>query len=138
MSVIGILLSKLDINIGINGKKQLDDLDKKLKQTEKSTVLLNKATLAYAAALTAVGTVLVKVTKDGFAYNAALENSKAGLISLSVAVQDKSIPVMERYSEATKEATATLEKLEKINSQTPHTLNQTNQIYKSMYVSMKK
>ena len=78
-----------------------------------------------------------KLVGDGFRYNMKLEEAKAGLTSLSVAVQDKTIPVMERYARANKEATATLIKLQEINAQTPHTLDQTNQIYKAMYVSMK-
>jgi len=77
-----------------------------------------------------------KIFYDGFAYNSAIENAQAGLASLSVAVQDKSIPVMERYSIANIEAAQTLERLQEINAQTPHTLDETNQIYKAMYVSM--
>jgi len=66
-----------------------------------------------------------------------MEQSLQGLTALSVATQSKAIPVMQRYTLAAEEATATMRELEEINSQTPHTLDQTNKIYKSMYVSMK-
>ncbi len=90
-----------------------------------------------AGGLAAVGTALYSVAKAGFAYNNAMEQNLQGLTALSVATQNKSIPVMQRYATATKEATATMAELQKINVQTPHTLDQTNKIYKAMYVSMK-
>ena len=73
----------------------------------------------------------------GFDYAAQMELSKAGLSALSLAIQDKNIPLTIRMNEATKESIVVMKALQEINANTPHTLDQTNQIYKAMYVSMK-
>jgi len=119
---------------------EFDDLDFKVNKTEKSfgTLKGSIAGLATAAVgIYAVEKALESVMKSGFSFNIELEEAKAGLISLSVAVQDKSIPVLERYNAANIEATSTLKELQRINAQTPHSLNETNKIYNAMYVSMK-
>jgi len=119
---------------------EFDDLDFKVNKTDKSfgTLKGSIAGLATAAVgIYAVEKALESVMKSGFSFNKELEEAKAGLISLSVAVQDKSIPVLDRYNAANIEATSTLKELQRINAQTPHSLNETNKIYKAMYVSMK-
>jgi len=144
-------MAKLIIDIDVKDIHELKELEQQLNRTDKSTNNLNnsnkktassfvstaaKAAVA-TAAMYALSRALTKVVSDGFAYNKAMEESKAGLVALAVAVQDKAIPVTERYAKANREATNTLIELQKINAETPHTLDQTNKIYKAMYVSMK-
>ena len=82
--------------------------------------------------------------KTGIEFNKNMENSVAGLTALTVAtssnisVMGKHLSIMEKYRLAQIEATKTTKELIRINAQTPHTLNQTIQIYKSIYSSMKK
>lgn len=84
-----------------------------------------------------------KVAKTGYAFNNSMEQSIAGLQALSVATSSnisstgEILSLTQKYSLAQKEATKTAKELAKINTETPHTLDQTNQIYKAMYVSMK-
>ena len=83
------------------------------------------------------------VVKTGFEFNKNMENSIAGLSALTVATSGntsalgKHLSISEKYNLAQQEAIKTSIELQKINSQTPHSLEQTNQIYKAMYVSMK-
>ena len=120
--------------------KKLKELDAPIQQTNKSFTDTNAGLISMAkniVGVTIAYQAMNKIVSDGFAFNKAIEEAKNGLASLSVATQSKAIPVMERYAIANKEATKTLEELQKINVQTPHTLDQTNKIYKAMYVSMK-
>ena len=145
MAVTETIILKSDSTQIKTASKDLNGLSTSANKADTSatkTATSFKAMAATAATL-AVAVYAVKkamdaVTKVGFSYNKQLEDSKSGLIALSVAMQDKSIPVTERYAIANKEATQTLIDLQKINAQTPHTLNQTNNIYKAMYPSMKK
>ncbi|MEA2091420.1 MAG: hypothetical protein U9O83_03520, partial [Campylobacterota bacterium] len=128
----------------IRARTELDRLEKQGYKTEKSTDKITKSfnlfsasTIATTAAVYGLSRAFNKTLSDGMAYNKQIEQSKAGLIALSVAVQDKTIPVLERYNKATLESTATMKELQKINVQTPHTLDQTNKIYKAMYASMR-
>ena len=122
----------------VNG--EFNKLEKSVKSANTSTNTLNTSLMNLAkgaVGIYAINQAFSAVVKSGFAFNSQMEQAKAGLTSLAVAVQDKSIPVMERYRKANLEASDTLVRLQKINAQTPHTLDQTNQIYKAMYVSMK-
>lgn len=133
----------LRIKISIDKKtgelKVLDgEFNKLSNSVNKTDTLMSKVQnrILGVASAYAVYRAAQKTISDGFSFNKSLEDSKAGLVALSVAVQDKSIPIMQRYATANLEAADTLEKLQKINIQTPHTLTETNQIYKAMYVSM--
>jgi len=120
---------------------EFDELGNKINDADVNTNSLTSSLIGVAKGVVgiyAVNKAFRAVTDSGFAFNMQLEDAKAGLTALSVAVQDKSIPVMERYNIGNKEAIETLRELQRINVETPHTLNQTNQIYKAMYVSMKK
>lgn len=117
-------------------KPHIDNADTGFKNFN-SSLVGNIAQVAGAViAFRGLTSAMSGVVSNGFAYNKSLEESKAGLIALSVAVQDKAIPATERFARANLEASSTLKELQKINSQTPHSLDQTNQIYKAMYVSM--
>jgi len=144
-------MGRLTIETVVTGKSDVDQLrastdklDKSVDTLAKDNTKLSKSTKDYSAILTkanvalvAFGASMTKVMSDGFSFNSEMEQSIAGLKALSVATQDKALPVLERYNRAQKEATSTMKELQRINTQTPHTLNQTNQIYRAMYVSMK-
>jgi len=120
---------------------EFDKLNRSVKSASKNTndfTTSLKGLAKGAIGIYAISKAFDAVVKSGFAYNMKLEEAKSGLVALSVAIQDSAIPVTERYAKANKEATKTLVELQKINADTPHTLDQTNQIYKAMYVSMRK
>jgi len=144
-------MAKLKINIEVTGESKVKNLDKSIKNLEHNSNSLDKqnkktsssiAGIATATAL-AVGSLyllqksMTAVIRSGFEYSKQMEESEAGLNALSLAIQDKGIPLTERMTTATREATVVMAELQKINAKTPHTLDQTNQIYKAMYVSMK-
>ena len=144
MAEIHELVLKSDSTQIKKGAKDLDGLavsagkaEQSTKKTTSGMFKLGVATVGATAGIYSIQKALVAVGKTGFAFNKALEDAKGGLVSLSVAMQDSSIPLTERYAKANKEATESLTKLVAINAQTPHSLNETNKIYKAMYVSMK-
>ena len=121
-------------------ESEFDKLNKRVKTASHNTNTFKNDLIGLAkgaVGIYAINEAFKAVIKTGFDYNSQLENAKGGLVALSVAIQDKAIPVTERYTRANAEATKTLQELQKINAATPHTLGQTNQIYKAMYVSMK-
>lgn len=144
-------MAKLNIEINVVGSNDVKTLEKSLKQLESSSVKVdrqNKSSEAsfksmaikIAAATAAIYTLQKAIrlaTSTGFEYNNSIEQSKQGLIALSVAAQDKAIPVIDRYKNAVNEANYSMAELQKINAETPHTLDQTNKIYKAMYISMR-
>jgi len=151
----------IDLKVRGDGSVQIDKVKKSAKATEKATNNLKKsnkelsnsykdlktdlgsfvgtaATIyGVAKAFEALYTVTRKVVFDGFEFNKQMEESKAGLQALSLAIQDQAIPLTERLASAQKESIVVMKELQKVNTATPHTLNQTNQIYKTLYVSMK-
>ena len=144
MAEIHELVLKSDSTQIKKGAKDLDGLavsagkaEQSTKKTTSGMFKLGVATVGATAGIYSIQKALVAVGKTGFAFNKALEDAKGGLVSLSVAMQDSSIPLTERYAKANKEATESLTKLVAVNTQTPHSLNETNKIYKAMYVSMK-
>jgi len=151
----------IDIQVKDDGSVQINKVTKSAKNAEKETSKLkqtNKALsnsykdlktdigkfvgvvasiYAVAKAFQALYDITSKIVADGFAWNKQIEESKAGLNALALVMQDKALPLTERMIGANKEAIVTLKELQKINALTPHTLDQTNKIYKAMYVSMK-
>lgn len=144
-------MAKLLIDIDVNGQAKVKQLDKAFKDVEHSAGGVSKQSRATAASIATMATGFVsgaaavyalqrafrETLSAGFEFAKQMEESKAGLQSLALAVQDKNIPLTERMTAATKEATVVMAELQKVNAKTPHTLDQTNQIYKAMYVSMK-
>jgi len=144
-------MARLDINVGVNGANKVEALDKSLKNLENTTSSVNRTgrltqssfgsmatVMATAAtAIYAIKTAFDKTLSSGIAFNSAIETSTAGLSALALTMQDKAISATQRLDNATNEASATMQKLQEINAKTPHTLDQTNQIYKAMYVSMR-
>jgi len=137
-------MARLDIDIKVSGEHELEQLEKTAIRTDtgfsklQSTIVtLDASFRLLSGAISLIRAPMEAMIKTGFEYNKSIEQNRGGIVALSVAMQDKAIPVMERYAYAQKEAMATLKELEKINAQTPHTLDQTNQIYKALYTSMK-
>ncbi len=129
----------------VNG--EFDELNKKVNKSNSSVSSMKSSLLGLAGAvggIYAVEKAFEAVIKTGFAFNKNMEDSIAGLTALTVATSSnvsamgKHLSIAEKYNLSQKEAIKTANELAKINAETPHTLNQTNQIYKAMYVSMKK
>lgn len=84
------------------------------------------------------------IGRSGFETNRTIQkltNSLATSIAITSANVDstsKQISLSEKYAMATNEARLSLEQLNKINLDTPHTLDQTVKIYDAMYIGMKK
>jgi len=144
-------MAKLLINIDVTGEAKVTTLDKslnKLEHNSKNVDVQNKKTSSSFASMAVVaaavaGSIYVlqkamtAVVRSGFEFSKQMEDSKAGLSALSLAIQDKNIPLTERMTNANREAIVVMQTLQKVNAKTPHTLDQTNKIYKAMYVSMK-
>lgn len=149
-------MAKLIIDVEVDGSgklqllsNQVDDIGHKAEKADKPFKNLGqtldninrKLQLAGAvvgtAALTAFTVAVGKTVRAGIEFNSNMETYRGGLVALALTVQDKSIPLSERLTRATKETTASIAALQEVNKTTPHTLGETVQIYKAMYVSMK-
>jgi len=138
-------MAKVKFDIEVNGEGQLRSITADLGKADKATNTFKASTVAlgniYAdvmGSITAsVRDMATTFVKSGIDFNKQTENTISGLRALSIAIQDKNIPITERFTKAQKEATLALSELQKINANTPHNLSQTNEIYKAMYVSMK-
>ncbi len=125
-----------------NFKELSQSINKADKNTDSFTKRL-KDMAHGAASIYVVKKAFDSVVGSGFAYNNAMEQSIAGLTSLNVATSANvsamghQLSITKKYEIAQKEAVATASELARINAETPHTLGETNQIYKAMYVSMK-
>lgn len=114
-----------------------------LTQNLKNMVGIGAGITAVAGAFFAVKDSIYEVVKAGIEHNRTTENIKNALTTLAVATSSnvtstgKAIDVTEKYTLAGNEASEAMAKLAKINADTPHNLNQTVEIYKAMYASMK-
>jgi len=127
-----------------------DEFDTLNTKTKSASIGIKDVTKSLGGIAAGVGSIyLIKeafefAIKSGFSFNNSLEQSTQGLTALTVATSSnisalgKHLTLTDKYSLATIEATKSVKDLQKINADTPHSLNQTNQIYKAMYVSMKK
>ena len=125
--------------------------------TAKLVTGMNKAEKTVARSVTNIKNTLItltsayagfsgveKILRTGFTFNKQMEDSVAGLTALTVATSSnisamgKHLSIAEKYNLAQKEAIKTTKELQAINAQTPHTLTQTTEIYRSLYVTMKK
>lgn len=127
-----------------NSTKDLDNLSKSSSNAENSATSLSstlKVSLAASAALAA--TALYKAASAGVTFNKSMEDSAAGLSALTVATSSnisamgKHLSITEKYNLAIAESKKTVQQLNAINAETPHSLEDTTKIYKSMYASMK-
>ncbi len=127
-------------------EKEIQKLGGAVSGTRKQTGLLGdslKKIAGLAGGIYGLKAAFDAVFKRGFEYNSQLEKSIQGLTALTVATSEnttstgRAITLQEKYALAQREAAETAAKLQQINARTPHTLNETNRIYKAMYVSMK-
>ena len=125
---------------------ELNQISRSAKKSDASINLFGNSLMSLGAkvgGIYAVKEAFDAVVSTGFQFNKSMEDSIAGLTALTVATSSnisamgKHLSIAEKYNLAQKEAVKTAKELAKINAQTPHSLEQTNQIYKAMYVSMK-
>jgi len=145
----------LKIRIGIDKKTgELKVVNGELNQIANTTKKAHQSVDTFGSSLMDLGTKVAgiyavkeafdAVVATGFKFNKNMEDSIAGLTALTVATSSnisamgKHLSITEKYNLAQKEAVKTAQELQAINAQTPHSLEQTTQIYKAMYVSMKK
>ncbi|MDC7249268.1 MAG: hypothetical protein PQJ49_05045 [Sphaerochaetaceae bacterium] len=148
--------SKQFDNIGNSVKKtakDFDNLDIKTKTSSSSMASYSNAISRVQSKLVKFAAVVVpiltvaKASKElytqGINYNKTIESLSSGLGTLAVVTSKnidstgKYLTIQEKYALANREATKSIEELTKINASTPHTLDQTVEIYKAMYASMK-
>ena len=97
-----------------------------------------------ASTLEKIASYFGKAVESGYAFNSSMENAMAGLNALTVATSSnitttgRMIDITEKYRLANESNVAVLERLKDINAETPHTMEQTMQIYKAMYPYMVK
>lgn len=127
-------------------KQELGSLEVSTSQT--TNAFGNLASSIKGLALGTVGIYAVAeafktVVSSGLEFNKSTENLKNSLTTLGVATSSNVtttgvlIGQTQKYAMAADEASIAMQKLQAINADTPHTLNQTVEIYKSMYSSMK-
>jgi hypothetical protein len=141
---------KIDSSEAVKASDNLNKLNNTSKNTEKQNNTLvgsnkslfdsfTKGNVAIGATITAMS-ILVK---KGVEYSASIEKLRNGLTTLNVmtskniASNGQALSLEEKYNIARKESIVTMQKLNAVNLETPHTLEQTVQIYKSMYTSMR-
>lgn len=140
-------IAQLGIKVDSSSIKQatneLSKLTNQSGKTEQSTTKLSGVFTKANIAIGAIGASIAYVTKQGIAYNATIEKLTNGLTTLNALTSSnvdnfgKQLSVQDKYNIAARESVETISQLNKINLETPHTLNETVQIYKSMYSSMK-
>lgn len=137
---LGIKVDSTSIKQATN---ELSKLTNQSGKTEQSTTKLSGVFTKANIAIGAIGASIAYVTKQGIAYNATIEKLTNGLTTLNALTSSnvdnfgKQLSVQDKYNIATRESVETIAQLNKINLETPHTLNETVQIYKSMYSSMR-
>lgn len=140
-------IAQLGIKVDSSSIKQatneLSKLSGQSGKTEQSTTNLSGAFSKVNIGIAAAAAGLSYLTKQGIAYNATIEKLTNGLTTLNALTSSnvdnfgKQLSVQDKYNIASRESIETIAQLNKINLETPHTLNETVQIYKSMYSSMK-
>lgn len=137
---LGIKVDSTSIKQATN---ELGKLSGQSGKTEQSTTKLSGAFSKANIGIAAVGAGLSYLTKQGIAYNATIEKLTNGLTTLNALTSSsvdnfgKQLSIQDKYNIASRESIETIAQLNKINLETPHTLNETVQIYKSMYSSMR-
>lgn len=141
---------KIDSSEAVKASDNLNKLNSTSKSTEKQNNTLvgtnkllfdsfSKGNIAIGATVTAMSLLV----KKGIEYAASIEKLTNGLTTLNVmtskniASNGQALTLEEKYNIARKESIETMQQLNKVNLETPHSLEETVQIYKSMYTSMK-
>lgn len=130
------------IDIKGDTSKLVDGMAKAEASVNKAVGNMKNIILSLGSAYISLGTAS-KALEAGFSFNKNLEQAVNGLNALSVATSTNTsstgqhLSMIDKYNLAQKENLETVKKLQVINAETPHTLNQTISIYKAMYPSMK-
>ncbi|MCD6432684.1 MAG: hypothetical protein J7L21_01450 [Sulfurimonas sp.] len=129
-----------ELKKGLNlANKQLSTFDQTMQRS--ATGVMNFAKSA--VGIYAVGSAFKAALTAGFSYNTQLETTQQSITGLLVATSalvdenGNAITQQQLYNTAMGESAAILKDLQKINAQTPVTLNETAQIYKTMLPSMR-
>jgi len=126
--------------------REFNGLSEKVKETDNSVSAFGtklKTLAAGAVSVYALKEAFMAVASSGIEFNKNTENLKNSLTTLAVATSGNVtttgvvIDQTKKYALAAGEASEAMERLAAINADTPHTLSQTVEIYKSMYSSMK-
>jgi len=139
---VAVKVGSIIIDIAADTQKLVAGMNKAQKSV-KSSVAIMKKTLGGLA----IGAALVKgfneVTSAGFSFNSAMEQSTNGIASLITATskltdsEGNLLTQQELMNLAQSESIAIVDKLNKVNAETPHTLDQTNQIFKAILPGMR-
>ena len=125
--------------------KEFDELDDKISQNNKGITALTanlKVLTGSVVGIYALKEALSAVASSGLEYNKSMESLGDGLTALNAALSTnvtstgRTIDINEKYAIAARETVDVMAKLNAINAETPHGLEQTVQIYKSMYSTM--
>ena len=131
-----VVLLKDEVNVL---GKSFNDADSKLGSLAKNIDIFAKLAAGTIILNQAVGSLV----RSGIEHNKTMEELTNSLTTLGVATSSNvtttgvMIGQTQKYAMAADEAAVAMQKLQAINADTPHTLNQTVEIYKSMYSSMK-
>lgn len=137
---LGIKVDSTDIK---KATTELNNLSTASGKTEKTTNSLVGGFSKIQAGAIAAAAGITAMAKAGIDYNAQMEKLTNGLTTLNVLTSKnvdsngKALSQEQKYNLARLESIETMKKLNAVNLETPHTLDQTVQIYKSMYTSMK-
>lgn len=147
---VASLKIKVDTSDTVKAKNDLNNLSSVAKSTENQTDkltsvnnLLNNSFSKSTIAIGAVASGFSLLVKKGIEYSATMEKLTNGLTTLNVMTSSnidstgKALSIEEKYTIARQESIEVMRELNKINLETPHSLDETVQIYKSMYTSMK-
>lgn len=146
---------ELRVKIKIDSETaKLDTLNSKINSTSKGFNKADSMTSTFISRLELIGgavgglylinETIGNIGRTGFETNRTIQkltNSLAASIAITSTNIDsmgKQITLSEKYAMATDEARLSLEQLNRINLDTPHTLDQTVKIYDAMYIGMKK
>lgn len=140
-------IAQLGIKVDSSSIKQatneLSKLSGQSGKTEQSTTNLTSVFSKVNIAIIATSASLSSLAKHGIEYSNTIEKLTNGLITLNVMTSKnidsngKALTLEEKYNLARIESLDIMTKLNAINIETPHTLEQTVQIYKSMYTTMR-
>lgn len=140
---ISSLKIAIDSRDALTAKSNLDKLNASSKDVSKQTTSLSGGFINVKTSALAAAAGVSYLINQGIKYSATIEKLTNGLTTLNVLTSKnvdslgKQISTQEKYNIAARESAETIKQLNKINLETPHTLSQTVEIYKSMYTSMK-
>jgi len=142
---------QLKIDVKNNASKELVRFQKDLKQldisipkTSNNFSMLSKSMVALGASAYALNKTYSATIKRGLEYNNLIENQRNSIATLinvtskNIDSQGKSLTYQEKMNLSLANSNELMAELTRINANTPQTLGQTAQIFKTMYAPMQK